>query len=396
MKAAEIYAALGFKIEGEDQLKSFDTILKSIAQSATSAAAALKQLAQTKLPMVVGPQGKPSAPNPGTPAVVVPVTPTNQVPPILLPQSPPVIPSAKPKKNKDLEDLKKFLLGFATLGGLLEGLKKLVQGIKDMIQASRMAAFATDKFTTSTGLSRRELIKWQYLAKQGAVNEETVMDTIRRLNQNRAAIRRGEAVNLTGYTLAHVNPLADPGTQLRQFFANTKNFDQAMAESIGEMMGISADVVYLRNHMDKFGNVPRGTELSDKEQAAVMSLNSAWQELTKNMEVAAQKITADFAPAIESIIKIINRLSNNFITNPETRQKFYNRLFFPEVSMIGDLISSAIKYPVFPAYPQGMNNTFEMNFHGVTDQRMPAKAKVAVQSAINNAYYSTTPPQNNR
>ena len=60
MKIASLYAEIGFKFEGLDQLQAMEKTLQGVAAAARNAALAMKILARTHLPRTPGPAAAPA------------------------------------------------------------------------------------------------------------------------------------------------------------------------------------------------------------------------------------------------------------------------------------------------------------------------------------------------
>lgn len=432
MKIADLFAELGFKIEGAEQLRTFDDQMKSIAQSARNAALALKMLARTQLPKSVVAainaqnkiqQAKP-APSPAA-APVQPDTPSAPAGPPAPPTPPPAapgqpggqqpaIPSNKRSRGLNIPQLAKLGLGLLGLTSLVGAIKRLVTGLREMTNASRRAALETDRFTSATGLSRRELKQWEYVAAQGNVDKGTIQEQMRKLTAQQQAIRFGEG-NATPYLQFGVDWTKDAGEQLRQFFQRTRGLDQKTAEQMGSMLGISPDVVYLRKFIDQAGNLPKGMELSDREQGASLELNAAWQKLTFTIGTLSDKLTADFSPALTAVIGQLKGLAEHLTTNTYRRAALTSDVMAPLSPFIGllagvqtlradvDMMESRYATPrpsAAPtragAQPTTVTNNISVTNHGIEDRAVPAQTAKSVQRAVTDTYYSRPPASADR
>ena len=137
MKIAELFAELGFKVEGKDELKGFETSLQNIANAARQAALALKELAAARVPrqIIIGAKNAPSggAPTgnrviPGMVNFIGPVQPApySGPPPPLLQQPQGGISTSVLQGLKSLGVLGLKVLGIATVA---VALKKLVSAV---------------------------------------------------------------------------------------------------------------------------------------------------------------------------------------------------------------------------------------------------------------------------
>ncbi len=394
MKVAELFAELGFKIEGKDELKGFETSLQNIANAARQAALALRDLAAARIPRQIkiapggntgGPGGAPTGSRvaPGMTAFIGPAQPAAYNGPL-----PPRL--GQPIPNSVLQGLKALgafglkALGIATLA---IALKKLVNALVDMVKASMQATFAVDKFTTQTGLSRRELKAWERVAELSDVKAEELQETLKQLQQKSRQIRfTGEGA--TPFLQLGINAMASPTEVLKQFAQRTKQMDQATAVFWGAQMGISENMVYmLRKNADKLeGLIPNG-ELGNQDQQAVMELNAAWKDLMFTLGLLRDKITSDLAPAIKWVVDQVTLLAKVATLSKPFREAAF-RLATTDpiggsIQMIRALNGQGTK----------VENNVSVSIDGSKTPQETARATAdALRREFSDSYYGRPPP----
>lgn len=385
MKIAELFAELGFKIEGGDELLKFEQSLENIATAARNAALALKGLAAVNLPRVVNARAaQPSNNMPVShPAFIGPVQPAAYRGP-----NPPVLPQTPQLPSSVLQGLKSLgllALKVAGIGTVALALKKLVSGLMDMIKVSMQATFAVDKFTTQTGLSRRELKEWERIAALSDVKAESLQETLKSLQQRSRQIRfTGEGA--TPFLQLGINAMASPTEIMRQFAQRTKQMDTATAVYFGGLIGISDDMVYmLRKNADKLQNLLPNSELDDQQFRNLTEMNAAWKELTFNIGALRDKIVSDLKPAIVGLIGPIDSWVKLLTASKTLRD------FVMGKETLGSLALPALRQM------GGTNNKIEskveVNVNGTDKPRETAQeAAKAVDREVSDAFYQMFPP----
>lgn len=326
MKVAEIYASLGLKIEGSDQaeLKAFDDLLKNIAQSARNAALALKILARTTIPKgALAAMTKPPART--TAPAITPATVPGVTTPAPNPGTPPLLATSAPKPptsvTMGLAALSKLALSLVGINSLVGLIKRLISGIGEMVNNSRRQALVTDRLAMETGLSRREIKGFERLGALGGMQKGDVQGILSGLAERAQAVKLGIG-DASAFTFAGANPYDNPAEIIRKFHERHKGLSAAQEIQFGKGLGISPELIYsLRKFGDQLDKIFKDAELNDQQQASVLKLNEAWQTMTFNAGVLADKITSDLAPAISVLIKGLGDLAQLFaMVSPKGRQ----------------------------------------------------------------------------
>lgn len=395
MKVAELFAELGFKIEGEDELLRFEKSLEGIAQAARNAALALKDLAQSRIPKAItiragaAPAAAGASPSARLPLQgnYIPSSSPNFIGPVQpAAYSGAAPPKLQPMPNSVLQGLRSLgMLGLKVLGigTLALALKKLVSALVDMISASMRATFAVDKFTTKTGISRAELKNWEHIAALSDVKAEQLQETLEGLQQRSRQIRfTGEGA--TPFLQLGIDAMASPTQILRQFAQRTKQMDAATAVFFGGLIGISDDVVYmLRKNADKLDTLFPNTSLDDPQYKAITSLNTAWKELTFNLSALKDKITSDLAPAITWVLDQITMWARLATISKDVR----SMILSPNPALILPMIRGALG-----GSTSKVENNVEVNVNGSDSPKETARETgKAVGRVMSDAYFQQFP-----
>lgn len=321
MKVAEFFASLGVKIEGQEQMAQFEKTLEGIATAARNAALALKDLASARIPQIRQVKQVAAAAVPGSGRSTASVAASLSNPTVIT--NPAFIgPAQPPKYNgpvppqlpgsggfglpvsvlQGLKSLGKIGLKVGGIATLALAMKKLVHALTDMVKGSMQATFAIDKFTSQTGVSRRELKQWERIAALSDVKVEDLQNSLKALQQRTQQIRwTGEGA--TPFLQLGIDATASPTAIAKQFAARTQHMDQAMAVFWGHEIGFTEDFVYmLRKNLGHLDELLPDAQLSEKEFAKTKQLNAAWAELSVTMGALADKLTSDIAPAIKWVV----------------------------------------------------------------------------------------------
>jgi hypothetical protein len=289
-------------------------------------------------------------------------------------------------------------LKLAGIGTAALAMKKLVSALVDMVHTTMGATYAVDKFTTQTGLSRRELKQWERVAELSDVKAEELQETLKQLQQRSRSIEMtGQGMNAF-YGLLGISPHEKPTEFLKHFANRTKDMDANRAVFLGSQVGISEGMVYmLRKNADRIDELMQGTELSDQEHASVMKLNEAWREMTFNLGLLRDKLVTDLAPALGGIISQLDNWVKILMTSKEARQTAGNMVLSGgPMNFFG---SELLKY-MANAGPghhgttiSKIENNIDVSMTGTGDsQRDGEIAGRAIQKELNQSYYGRPPP----
>ncbi len=288
MTVAELFVNLGFKVEGEEQLKSFEKSLQNIAMAARQAALAMKILSRTTVPKAL--LASTSKTTPGTAAKPIVVQPTA---PTALPSGTSAPPgnTAVNQGLKSLTTFAKQLVGFSSLAYVL---KSLISSMAAATKASLGASFGLERFTTQTGLSRDELKSWEAAAARADVSQEEIRDQISKLAMQTAGMQigqhQGEAATMARFG---INPSGTPQDILRQFGQRFSSETLANAQMFGSMMGINPNVAFMmRANRGRVAALPPGQGLTTAEQSATMRAEAELNRLKLASESLRDRFVA--------------------------------------------------------------------------------------------------------
>lgn len=383
MKIAELFVQLGFKVEGKDDLLQFEKSMQNIAAAARNAALALKILARTQVPKVLMMRQPSAAPGATNPNVAVQPGAYNGPTPPMLPGPAQTLPTSVLQGLKSLGMLALKVGGIATVA---MALKKLVSALTDMVRISMQATFAVDKFTSQTGLSRRELKEWERVAALSDMKAEQLQETFKALQQRSRQIRwTGEGA--TPFLQLGIDAMASPTEIAKQFAERTKQMDQATAVFWGNQIGLSEDFIYmLRKNADKLDSLLPGTELGEDEYKNITALNAAWKELTFNIGALKDKLVSELAPSIKWVVdQITNWVKLMAVSKPI-------RDFVLKGGIMNPFMALPLMRDLRSSNSTKVENNVEVNVNGADRPKETAReTAAAVDRALSDAYYQQAP-----
>lgn len=396
MKIAELFAELGFKVEGADELKAFDTTLKSIAQSARNAALALKILSRTTLPKTASVVKLVTA-KPGAVMTTTPTGAAGGAPPLAAPPVPGNV--AVNQGLKSLATFAKQLVGFGSLAYLL---KSLISNLYSMVRTSASASFGLDKFTRQTGVTLAEMKTWEQVAAANDLTAEEVAENLKSLQQNAVKISMGlGGTNANRWGIDPLLALTNPGGVFRRFQEVTRSMTQAQAMAVAENAGIDARVAQMLLREREHPTATRaGLALSPEQLETTRSLGVAFNNLRVIMSSLADKITTDIAPGLTHILDFVTRMGAIFAGSDSARRLAL--LGPPGTSglIMGaeirkDLVGKGVLSMVHALLPRSssVTNNIDVSVDGAARPNETARATAeAVQRSISDAYYQRASP----
>lgn len=391
MKVAEIFADLGFKIEGADELKTFDTLLKSVAASAQAAVAALRQLSGITIPRARTAAAASAAATPGGATTAAVAAGAAALPA----GTPPPAARNNTAVNQGLKSLTTFpkvlkqLLG---VGSVIYLMKSLIGGFKNMIQSSVKASFGLDKFTRQTGMTLEDMKRWERVAAANDVKADEVFENLKALQQNAVNISLGNGgTNANRWGIDPLKAGTDPEAVFKDFQEVTRNVSQAQAMAVAEAAGITERVAQmLLRERDHPTQVTSGLAQTTEELKVVRELGSAWNTLRVVMSSLADKITADVAPAFTSVVKFLTELATA-LTVFDGLRGFYKNMMLTPTGVPG----GAIPFVKNSGYSQTnhVNVAPTITINGVTDPAAAGRAAAKyIDRSFSDALYGRPQP----
>ena len=307
MRIAELFVELGFKVQGADKLKAFETSLTNAASAATRLVVAMRMLAGLKVPDAYKNLRaiKMSSAGPQPPVLNQPGT-FDQ-------------PDTGTGIQKGLKDISK-LLGIMGLAGIL---KSLITGLKNMVRDSLKAQMELNQFSKQTGMSRQEFKKWQYLVNKVGMSQQELEQQIIAINTKAFQISRGE--RLPSGPLA-VEEAADFETVLRQFEAATRNFTPAQQTAFARDYGFDPRLVTaLRDFPNAFDEFSKTFELTKQQEQNLNDLNEALNDLQM---VVTERVTQAFSELAPLLLDVVRVLQEFVKTPTEFLQKHAEQFQF--------------------------------------------------------------------
>lgn len=311
MTIAELFVAIGIKVDNIDQLTALETTLKNITANARAAVKAIAALNG----MVIKPPTVAPAPANAQPAAPVP-------PPAAFPRGaanpytsghfigprqfqPPAAPVPPPPSRviawtsaakKLSAELNKVALaaGAATASIII------------LINKSIDAAMRMSNFGTATALSTDRLQEFQHAAQVGGAAAGDMLALLDSLQLKQAQIALGEG-DLSPFAFFGIDPNQDTNKVIDQLRQKLKTFSKeqlSVAREMAARLGVGRDLfaALLRDSQ----KLQEAFVVSRESIESTQDLNAAWQGLTFRLAVIRNQLVSAIAPAFAKLAKVIS------------------------------------------------------------------------------------------
>ena len=297
MKIAELFAAIGVKIEGEAELKSFELQLRAIETACHGVISALKQLGvlKVRVPRIPAPGAVPAAAlggPAGTPTPASTALSTEE--------------QEKKREEKKAQRTQSMLIGAmlkATLGfsTVMGGVRMFAEGIKTAVRSSLDLAQTQDHLRVNAALSAKDFQQWSHLARISGLSPEQTAGEVAALQKKLSSYSMGFEVP------SGIMSWFAPGTTATQFLKNfargTVGMKETDALSLAGQMGISDSMFYaLRRNLENLDDVLSNTANEDQYKQ-LQQINVEWGKFNDSMSRATVLLTAVASPAIIAIVQ---------------------------------------------------------------------------------------------
>jgi len=212
--------------------------------------------------------------------------------------------------GEKLEDTRKSITRTAVEAtAAVAGITAMNYALLRMIQTAAQGAVAMKNFVLQTGLSRQQMLG---LGHEAAVNDvplAEITDTIKQIQSTAQRIRLGDSGALGVWKLLGVDPRGNPMHVLEELRQRLRGIaDTGVARELASRAGISDNVFQmLRNTNTEFAALDQKYLLADKEQAGLIRLNRAWQDLAWSLRSVKDRFAAELAPALTAVLGIIQK-----------------------------------------------------------------------------------------
>ena len=388
MKVAELFAEIGFKVEGADQLKSFEASLQNIAVAARNAALAMKVLARTQVPRNLITAANRPANAPGTaanPVVVQPATPGALPPPI--PGG--AAPAGNTAVNQGFKSLTTFAKQLVGFGSLAYVLKSLISGMASAAKASLAASFSLDQLTEQTGMSRDEIQRWNQAATDAGLQPQEMQDQLAKLAAQTAGMQlgqhQGEAATMARFG---INPSGRPQDILQQFGQRMSTETLANAQMLGGLMGIGPQAAYaMWRNQGNLPSIPTGVGLSKEQQDARLAAAKAVGRLGVETDNLKDHITANLSTWWRDVLNDLSDGLRGFVLQMQARRTGDAGAY---MNWLENPLPGSSRHGVIHQTNVG-ETTVTNNIGGVSD---PNRAAKVLERALTNASYQRAPTWN--
>lgn len=297
MTLAELFVAIGIKIENLDQLAALETMLRNVTAQARAALQAVNALnaaqsgnaAPSTPPPVPG--LTPTAPNPLGPTV----TPTNPPPALPTPQK--VVPWITSVKKLSTE-----------LNKLALAVTAVAVGMVVLIAKSIKATMELANFGESTGLATDKIQQFQHAAAVAGSSGKELLLLVDSLQAKQAAIALGEG-DLSPFAFFGIDPTQDPTKVLEQLRVKIRGLSAEqllVARNMAERLGVGRDMfAAFRREAE---GISTAFTLSPESIESTRKLNAAWQDLVFRLEAVRNAFVSSLAPTLRVVIGLLAAL----------------------------------------------------------------------------------------
>lgn len=315
MNISEFFASIGFKIEGADELKAVETMLKNMAASAKATVAAVAQLNGMK---VTAPQ--PGATAPAGPGVTAPTAPAQ--PPTgpgssqyAQPIGPPVA-AFLAYKQAILAASKAKQQLIANINATREAAQKgalaigaFTAGLVAMAVTAARTAQTLRNFTTATGLSAQEMQRWSAQARILGADGNEMLQTVKAIQSNMARIALGEG-DIAPFQFFGIPPDIRKDTfefmeELRARIQSVGDNPAALAivREMAGRLGISDDIFQMLRRQRK--ELDRSLFLTESEVNSIDDMRMSWSRVAQAIGAFKDKFIAAFAEPLQAAAKVL-------------------------------------------------------------------------------------------
>jgi hypothetical protein len=296
VRIAELFVELGFKVQGADKLKAFETSLTNAASAATRLVVAMRMLAGLKVPDAY------------KNLRAIKMSSAGPQPPVLNQPGAFDQPDTGTGIQKGLKDISK-LLGIMGLAGIL---KSLITGLKNMVKESLKSQFELNQFTKQSRMTRDQMKQWEYLANKAGMSAEDVQQQMLGLQDRAQEIIMGKR-EPAAPSLGLPAEVGKPTDLLRQFEAATRNMVPEQMRIFAQAYGIDPRlIVALREFPDALESVNNELLMTKEQTKNVNDLNLALADLTFVTKERVISAFSELAPYITDL----SRALESFLRDP--------------------------------------------------------------------------------
>ena len=210
----------------------------------------------------------------------------------------------------DNQALKNFSGGVKTLRRELIGVQVAfagaVVGLDRFVNGSLKGVVALKNLNKQTGLSIRELQKWQQAGQLSnlSLSADQIAQSIGNLEQSLAAIRMGQG-NIAPFQLLGIDVVGQNAFGvLEQLRERIKGLDAGTATNLVSQLGLTPDFInILKLSRKEFQELSENTFLSKKQQNDIDKLGTTITMLKLRFKALKDQAVAKIAPELEALVK---------------------------------------------------------------------------------------------
>lgn len=229
-----------------------------------------------------------------------------------------------------------------------------IYALERMMSHSAKLGTGFNQFAESTGLSAQELQRWQYAARQVAVDAEDVEASVRGVQSSIANMMMGKGPIEGMAMLANTVGLDD--RRLRDTFymmEKLQEFSQKVPQDVGKAMVASFGITEktfsaMRQNAFRPDVMSKATVLSERQAKNLQRVNAIWMDLNSKIQLSAAKF---FAKHGAGIAGDVSKLADKFLLLADAMVRLgeYLKVFealgraMEGIAMISDMITGKSK-----------------------------------------------------
>lgn len=211
--------------------------------------------------------------------------------------------------NADLTTLTRFGNSLTGTTKFAMGLKNAVIGLSytltNLVSSALQTAVQLENFRLQTDLSIQTLQRWQYVANQNNVSNQSLSQSILGIQQAQANLMMGQG-NIRPWAILKIDPRQDPFVIIQQLKQKIKGLPSGIAMGLITQLGLTPDMInILKSSNLEFDKLNQKFMLTNKEQNKLLDLNKIWKDLGFSIKGTMSKLVAvNYKPLLDFFVAI--------------------------------------------------------------------------------------------
>lgn len=211
------------------------------------------------------------------------------------------------------------------------GVDGLYEGLKNIMEVASQTTEGMYAFGKETGLSSQRMLQWSRYAEQAGIKGSVVEDSLGGLQKKMAAIKFGDTSLLSGIFLlqqagAKISPsdLNDPFKFLDKATEGLHKISPELKTYVAGLLGLNSQLLL----MDNFKGADNLVVPNDTQIVHLRDFSREWTKVGQAMNMAFVNIGDQFAPQLEVLGKVFEKIFNLFNKFPSVIRTIVDLLLF--------------------------------------------------------------------